>query len=108
MNDKMITGEFISIAIDGPAAAGKSSLAKNVAEKLGFVYVKTGWLYRAVGLFVYEKNIAADDADAIKACLELAESGAGAEGLRVELRQERDGGEQKIYQRARRFAGSRQ
>jgi len=39
---------FIQIAIDGPAAAGKSTIAKIVAEKIGFVYVDTGAMYRAV------------------------------------------------------------
>lgn len=41
---------MISIALDGPAGAGKSSLAKAAAKKLGFIYVDTGALYRAVGL----------------------------------------------------------
>lgn len=42
----------MKIAIDGPAGAGKSTIAKRVAEELGFLYVDTGALYRAVGLFV--------------------------------------------------------
>ena len=84
---------FISIAIDGPAAAGKSSLAKNIAEKLGFVYLKTGWLYRAVGLYVYEKNIAGDDTEAIEECISRAE--AGTERLEAELLYH--DGEQRIY-----------
>ena len=41
---------MISVAIDGPAGAGKSSLSRKVAEKLGYIYVDTGALYRAVGL----------------------------------------------------------
>ena len=41
---------MISIALDGPAGAGKSTLAKAAAKKLGFIYVDTGALYRAVGL----------------------------------------------------------
>ncbi len=41
---------MISIALDGPAGAGKSSLARAAAKKLGFIYVDTGALYRAVGL----------------------------------------------------------
>ena len=44
--------KFFSIAIDGPSGAGKSSLAKALAEKLGFMYLDTGALYRAVGLYV--------------------------------------------------------
>ncbi|MEG2814303.1 MAG: (d)CMP kinase, partial [Oscillospiraceae bacterium] len=43
---------MISIAIDGPASAGKSTIAKQVAKKLGFIYVDTGALYRAIGYFV--------------------------------------------------------
>ena len=45
------------IAIDGPAATGKSSTAKAVAEKLGFMYLDTGAMYRAVTLGVLEKDI---------------------------------------------------
>lgn len=41
---------MISIAIDGPAGAGKSTLARSVAKKLGYLYVDTGALYRAIGL----------------------------------------------------------
>ncbi len=41
---------MISVAIDGPAGAGKSTLSRKVAEKLGFIYVDTGALYRATGL----------------------------------------------------------
>lgn len=40
---------MISVAIDGPAGAGKSTLSRKTAEKLGFIYVDTGALYRAVG-----------------------------------------------------------
>ncbi len=42
----------ISIAIDGPSGAGKSTMAKRLAKKLGYIYVDTGAMYRAVGLFV--------------------------------------------------------
>ena len=41
---------MVSIALDGPAGAGKSTLARAAAEKLGYIYVDTGALYRAVGL----------------------------------------------------------
>lgn len=44
----------INIAIDGPAGAGKSSIAREVASELGFVYVDTGALYRAIALFSTE------------------------------------------------------
>lgn len=45
------------IAIDGPAASGKSTTAKNIAKKLGFAYLDTGAMYRAVTLAVVQKNI---------------------------------------------------
>ena len=44
--------KMFAIAIDGPAGAGKSSISKAVAKKLGFMYVDTGALYRTVGLYV--------------------------------------------------------
>lgn len=46
-----------SIAIDGPASAGKSTLAKKIAEKLSFIYVDTGAIYRTIGLFCIKNNI---------------------------------------------------
>ncbi|MEG2915545.1 MAG: (d)CMP kinase, partial [Oscillospiraceae bacterium] len=42
---------MISIAIDGPSSAGKSTMAKKIAEKLGYIYVDTGALYRSIGLY---------------------------------------------------------
>lgn len=53
------------IALDGPSGSGKSTLAKNLARHYGFVYIDTGALYRTIGLFVCERGIASDDADAI-------------------------------------------
>ena len=41
---------MISVAIDGPAGAGKSTIAKTASKKLGFIYVDTGALYRTIGL----------------------------------------------------------
>lgn len=46
----------INIAIDGPSGAGKSTIARKVAERLGYIYVDTGALYRAVALFVLQNN----------------------------------------------------
>ena len=60
-----------AIAIDGPAGAGKSSIAKILAKKLGYIYVDTGALYRAVGYFVVSKNISTTDADAVTEYLNL-------------------------------------
>ncbi|MCQ2454775.1 MAG: (d)CMP kinase [Clostridia bacterium] len=48
---------MISIALDGPAGAGKSTVAKGVAKELGYIYVDTGALYRAVGLHFLRKGI---------------------------------------------------
>ncbi|MCD2491167.1 (d)CMP kinase [Lacrimispora sp. NSJ-141] len=59
----------INIAIDGPAGAGKSTIAKLVAKKLGFVYVDTGAMYRAMGIYFMKKGISPDDEASIgKAC----------------------------------------
>ena len=57
---------MIAIAIDGPAGAGKSTMARAAAAALGFIYVDTGALYRAVGLHMLEKGIVPRDADAVK------------------------------------------
>ena len=54
-----------SIAIDGPAGAGKSTIAKALSKKLGFVYIDTGAMYRAVALFFLEKGIKESDDDRI-------------------------------------------
>ncbi len=55
---------YKSIAIDGPAGAGKSTLARRLAEKLGFLYVDTGAIYRTVALAVLRAGI--DPADAVR------------------------------------------
>ncbi len=56
---------MISIAIDGPAGAGKSTLAKAVASKLNYIYVDTGALYRTVGLAVNRSGVDIKDIDAL-------------------------------------------
>lgn len=48
---------MINVAIDGPVGAGKSTIARECAKRLGFIYVDTGALYRAVGLFCKRKGI---------------------------------------------------
>ncbi|MBR4627360.1 MAG: (d)CMP kinase [Ruminococcus sp.] len=50
----------INIAIDGPAGAGKSTIAKMVSKKLGYIYVDTGALYRTIALYITENNIPDD------------------------------------------------
>lgn len=57
----------VNIAIDGPAGAGKSTIAKMAAAKLGYIYVDTGALYRAVALYIKENSISGDKiADALE------------------------------------------
>ena len=55
----------IAIAIDGPAGAGKSTIARLAAKELGFIYVDTGTLYRAIGLAAFRRSLTAEDKDAI-------------------------------------------
>lgn len=60
----------LSIAIDGPAGAGKSTVAKGVARKLSFIYVDTGAMYRAIGFFIKKQNIDPKEARKVaEACL---------------------------------------
>ena len=59
-----------NVAIDGPAGAGKSTIAKAVAAKLGFIYVDTGAMYRAIALYLLNHNIASDDEKAIEESLD--------------------------------------
>ena len=54
-----------NIAIDGPAGAGKSTIAKRVAKQKGFIYVDTGAMYRAMALFMLEKKTDLNDEKAI-------------------------------------------
>ncbi len=58
-----------SIAIDGPAGAGKSTIAKRVAKELGFIYVDTGAMYRAMAVYFLDKGIDSKDEEGIaRAC----------------------------------------
>ena len=66
-----------AIAIDGPAGAGKSTIAKVLAKELELIYVDTGALYRSIGYYVTNQGIALEDTDAIVAALA---------NLKVELR----------------------
>ena len=62
-----------SIAIDGPAGAGKSTIAKKIAKQLGFIYVDTGAMYRAMALHILRKKIPAEDSAAISRACEDAD-----------------------------------
>lgn len=55
-----------NIAIDGPAGAGKSTIAKAVAKKLGIIYVDTGAMYRAMALFMLREKIDVNDGGAVR------------------------------------------
>lgn len=57
----------IAIAIDGPAGAGKSTIAKAVAKKLGFIYVDTGAMYRAMAIHFIRNGIRAEETEKIEA-----------------------------------------
>ena len=63
----------INIAIDGPAGAGKSTVARRAAEKLGFIYVDTGAMYRAIALYLLRQGVSPEEKDRI------AEKCAGAD-----------------------------
>lgn len=75
-------GKFVSVAIDGPAGAGKSTIAKRVAKELGFLYVDTGAIYRTVGYHMWLMGIGPKDADGIRRCLD---------DVNIEIRHEDDG-----------------
>ena len=77
---------MIKIAIDGPGGAGKSTVAKAVAAKLGIVYVDTGALYRTIGLYVRRAEIDPKDSVAVEVCLK---------DINIEIRYEN--GKQCVY-----------
>lgn len=59
----------VNVAIDGPAGAGKSTVAKGAAAKLGYIYVDTGALYRAVGVYALRNGIDTKNADGVSSLL---------------------------------------
>ena len=62
-----------SIAIDGPAGAGKSTIARKVAKELGFIYVDTGAMYRAMALYMINNGIDASESEKISATCQSAD-----------------------------------
>lgn len=64
-----MSNKGFAIAIDGPAAAGKSTVAKALASSMGFIYVDTGALYRAIGYYAYDKVDSTTNAEAVSALL---------------------------------------
>lgn len=65
----MVDSKLIRVAIDGPAAAGKSTVAKRLAEALSFVYIDTGAMYRALTLHCLRNDISLTDGEAVLALL---------------------------------------
>lgn len=61
--------KFFSVAIDGPSGAGKSTIAKMCAQKLGFLYIDTGAIYRTVGLAARNLGLASKDEAGVTAML---------------------------------------
>ena len=86
--------EYISVAIDGPSGAGKSTVARAVAARMGYVYVDTGAMYRAIGLAVYRRGIAGEDTAGIIASLPTVDiSLAYQDGMQHVLLNGEDGSE---------------
>lgn len=71
----------MNIAIDGPAGAGKSTIAKMVAKELGFIYVDTGAMYRAIAVYLTEKGISPENEDVVAGSIS---------DITVEIRYEND------------------
>jgi len=65
-------GAAVVVAIDGPSGSGKSTVARRVAEGLGFLYLDTGAMYRAVGVLAAEASVSPDDEAAVVAVAEGA------------------------------------
>ena len=69
----------INIAIDGPAGAGKSTIAKMIAKKLGYIYVDTGAMYRAMALYLIREKILPSETEKINAKCREADISIGYE-----------------------------
>ena len=76
----------MNIAIDGPAGAGKSTIARRVAKEKGYIYVDTGAMYRAIGLYFMNEGVDAENAAAVLDALAA---------IQVEIKYE--AGEQQVY-----------
>lgn len=74
--------KYYSVAIDGPAGAGKSTMAKRAAKDLGYLYVDTGAIYRTVGYHMSLMGIGPKDADGIRRCID---------DVSIDIRYEADG-----------------
>jgi len=78
---------LIQITIDGPAGAGKSTIAKMIAERLGFVHIDTGAMYRVITYIGIQKNVCLDNEDALVELTALT---------KIDMEQQADG-EQRVY-----------
>ncbi len=76
----------ISVAIDGPAGAGKSTIAKKIAKDKGYIYVDTGAMYRAIALYVIRNGIDGENQEQIQKIVE-----------NVQIRIVYESGEQMVY-----------
>ena len=76
----------MNMAIDGPAGAGKSTIARRVAKEKGYIYVDTGAMYRAIGLYFMNEGVDAENAAAVLEALAA---------IQVEIKYE--AGEQQVY-----------
>ncbi len=73
-----------NIAIDGPAGAGKSTIAKAIAKRMNLIYVDTGAMYRAMALFMIRENVSSENAEAIRIKCQEADITIGYEnGLQI-------------------------
>ena len=82
-----------SVAIDGPAGAGKSTLARRLAQRLGFLYVDTGAIYRTVGLYTLRNRLAPEEVVPMLEKLDIRIEAAARDF--VKLREEKEEKEEK-------------
>ena len=78
-------GKRIVVAIDGPAGAGKSTIARGLAARLGFLYIDSGAMYRAVGLWALRAGLGLDDAHRLEQLARQSHVELEPAGLRVLL-----------------------
>lgn len=83
---EQVSSRHVAIAIDGPAASGKSTLARKLAERLGLIMVNSGAMYRAVTWKVLEHGIDPQDAEAVIALLERTRLDCGDDGISSTLK----------------------
>ena len=65
-----MSSETVAVAIDGPVGAGKSSIARTAAQRLGYIYCDTGALYRVVGLYCHRNGVDVKNAEEVSAQLD--------------------------------------